>query len=141
MAATAMIAHVGGRASTSVGSSVGVHGSSDEVSPVCRAGTAGDGCDTLHGGVACDTLRGGVGGDGTSGGGGGCDTLHGSGGADGTSCGGGGGGICRDRLAAGGGGTPGGGGGGDGTSGGDSATFVHSCGGVVDDDAFEAIDG
>ena len=88
-----MIVPVGGTASTCVGASVGVYGSSDEVSPVCRAGAAGDGC---------------IDGDG---GGGGCGTFHIGGGENGT-------------------------------SGGDSVTSDHSCGGgVVNDDAFAVVDG
>ena len=53
---------------------MGVYGSSDEVSPVCRAGAAGDGC--IDGDVGCRTLHGGVGG---------CGTLHVGGGESGTS--------------------------------------------------------
>ena len=89
LAATAMIVPVGGNASTCLGASVGVYGSSDEVSPVCRAGAASNGCIDCD--VGCRTLHCGVGG---------CGTLHGGGGADGTSDGtshgGGGGGVADD---------------------------------------------
>ena len=100
LAATAMSVPAGGAASTCVGASAGVYSSSDEMSPVRRAGAAGDGC--IDGDVGCRTLHGGVGG---------CGTPHCGGGADGT-------------------------------TGGDSVTSDHSCGGgVVDDDDFAVVDG
>ena len=63
-----------------------------------------------------------------------CDVGGGGGGGVGGG-GGGGGGTCGGSLPA------GGGVGGDGTAVGDPGTFGHNCGGVVDDDAADAVDG